>query len=1438
MADVVGKAKIVAEFDNKEALSNLERYRRRLMETGRSYDKLFKEDFTRKFSENFRKGFEQGVLRGVERGENKFYQLERAIGIAATSLDKIKAPAQMAADSFFKLQRAGIKFQAAAGTITGAVGDLVGGFYSLVGIVGAAAPALVTLGSTMIGVGIGFVGVKVAMSGVANAISTVWKSQTALNDTFRAATQEYIGLKFAAEAAALSQEDAALKLESAREALARVQDLPPDNRLRRQTELAFKQADLQLRQAKHKSEESFRAVKKGIEATSAYQPLASLSAVQLEFVKFVVTLRPLMQQMKKEVAAGFIPKLTEAIQTLMKYGFPEFKEGLKQVASAMGTATKVFANAFKDDRNILNLRSLFDSSTKTIGHFGKAVASTFGAFLTILNAAVPLTERFAKFISDSLGNLDRDLKFKDFNGDLDRTFQLAGDVAARIGSVFKGVYDGVKNIVKAAFPSGARSGAGGVMLDFLDDMVDTFKKFTSDKGFSEWLRNATTGAVEVLRTVGQFLAIFTDLAGNKNTADFFIILRDAIPYVKTILENGQKAGTELANVLVNFTRIIAAVADAGVVVTFFGTLNTVLKILADVLLSPAFQAFLNFIGHIHGPILALGAVVIIAMKAFKIFFGYMMNGLNALAKFSSSMKAADRSFETFRKETKMARLEGDSFFKTLAQVSRAARDSRLLQLSRDAGVAKDRLAQLELQMLSNSRSATLYNEKTKQTIQYQDMNQAEALQMAVRYEKLALEAGMAAREVQVLNAQLLNNIQAANGAQMTNQSLLAGTTFAGGNYRAPYMAGAPGGAGGGGGGVAGPGGKSGFMRTLGGIAGGRGFGGGVGRGGIMGGIGMAATVGSSLAGLGTGVTSETGMAVQALAGVASMFGPAGMVVGGLMSIGSVIADSINAAAAAELFKIRQINIDSATISANNLNQDQEFGSEAVRLGFTNDLQAMRELSSDLQLAATTFLTEAEKKNLTSIATIKDSDQLKEASLAVGLGSKRGLEFLGKSSLQPKIQQAALSIGNTGLFDPKQTGTIIGQLAGITEKNKKDTLDSLRQQSPAFANALKGFKFDFNDKGQLTTASFEAVLKKVSMAGRTPFIPTNAKNNVLGLTAPGGSRSRLPGAGALEFKPVLPTDPTISKGLNVSGLNVDAFKGYFSGGGAAGGKLITANNQGQFTGLVPGQERAAGNAIQGVTQALTGVKGGISDFAGIITNVYDSSRPGGTRGILKEGTYTQAQIEQVSADYDLWYNSLTALNRKGKAKKFKDMFGKDQLVQNPDGSYKLQNTGAEGYNTGNFKKAYNVAGTVLTESQIRAALKNKTYDSTDKDGNPIKISLDTLVTQGKLDNLVRTSIATGLTNPILEAATDSANVQSAALKTASTEQKNAAAAMGIASAKIEGFGKIVADNANRAIAFAMIQATAEGKAAINSGDVNRVSSLLNAQLTKLGLSTKP
>ena len=1420
MAETVGKAKIVAEFDNKEALNNLERYRRRLMETGRSYDKLFKEDITRKFSENFRKGFEQGVLRGVEKGENKFYQLERAIGIAASSLDKIKAPAQMAADSFFKLQRAGIKFQAAAGTITGAVGDLVGGFYSLVGVVGAAAPSLVALGSTMVGVGVGFVGVKVAMAGVSEAIGAVWKSQTALNDTFRAATQEYIGLKFAAEGAALSQEDAALKLEAAREALARVQDLPPDNRLRRQTELAFKQADLQLRQAKHKSEESFRAVKKGIEATSAYQPLASLSAVQLEFVKFVVTLRPLMQQMKKEVAAGFIPKLTEAIQTLMKYGFPEFKNGLKQVASAMGTAAKVFANAFKDDTNILNLRSLFDSSTKTIGHFGKAVASSFGAFLSILNAAVPLTERFAKFISKSLGNLDKNLKFKDFNGDLNRTFFLAGNVADRIGSVFKGVYDGVKNIVKAAFPSGSKSGAGGVMLDFLDDMINTFKKFTSDKGFSEWMKNATTGAVEILRTVGQFLAIFTDLAGNKKTADFFIILRDAIPYVKTILENGQKAGTELANVLVSFTRIIAAVADAGVIVTFFDTLNIVLKILADVLMSPAFQAFLNFIGHIHGPILALGAVVLIAMKAFKIFFGYMMNGLTALAKFSASMKAADRSFVVFRKETAMARQHGESFFRSLGQISRAARDSRLLQLSRDAGVAKDRLAQLELQMLSNASSAALYNENTKKTIQYQNMNQEEALQMAVRYERLALEAGMAGKEVQALNAQLLYNIEAAKGGRINNQSLLAGTAFADGNYRAPYMAGAPGGAGGGGGGVTGPGGKSGFMRTAGGIFRGKGFGNKLGMGGIAGGLGMAATVGSSMVGLGTGVTSEVGMAVQAIAGVASMFGPAGMVAGGLLSIGTTIVDGIIAAEKERAQQIKFFKITTANMSVENMNEIKDFGSRVLQSGFAKT-------RAQVEVQGVKINQKALQNFSVGAGSIKSAQDLADAAKEFSAATQKSFNLSKLDPMQDVIQQTIGTVANfaTGLTK-EEVGTVLGKAAGIKESSQASVLQNLVDTgvvSKEYTETLKKTLDYGGAGGTLTQDSFKKFMSAIAKFSQNAYLLEGGRNP-LNLPTSGypqdldGTRKRrgldvqpqfLPEVTPLNYAPISKVlGPRMSRVIpNVSDTERVAFdRSYKLPKVSEGLKTAGLNAIGD---LLTNKDLFKVNQFGGIDYKSSGaqqqVLASVSNLATLLTGKINGTITKENRKYYDFGNYRYDE-----ADFTKFLKSKNMPDKK--IEDYKKTYGKTE-------------------------EGFNVAGTYFNEDLFKRLL--KTLEVIDENGKTMN-AFEVFKEVGGLDIIAKVGqdAVTGKTgNAIIDSVNRSATEQITTFKTATQNTKDAAATIGTAAAKFEGYGALIANNTNKAIAFAIVAASKEGKTALAENDYSRINTLLNAELKKLGLATK-
>lgn len=178
--------------------------------------------------------------------------------------------------------------------------------------------------------------------------------------------------------------------------------------------------------------------------------------------------------------------------------------------------------------------------------------------------------------------------------------------------------------------------------------------------------------------------------------------------------------------------------------------------------------------------------------------------------------------------------------------------------------------------------------------------------------------------------------------------------------------------------------------------------------------------------------------------------------------------------------IDQLNADSAKIAQDNLMQNDLFASEVVLAGFSDDRQAMYDLASDIQLEAASFLTQEVKAKLREWARIQDPTQLKEAAFAVGLGSQRGLQFLQNVDLQRQILQTAVSIGNIGTLDAKQTGYLLGQLAGITKATQDTTIESLSDQLLEIGT-LKGLNFEFNEQGQLTEESFELILTTVSVA---------------------------------------------------------------------------------------------------------------------------------------------------------------------------------------------------------------------------------------------------------------------------------------------------------------------------------------------------------------------
>lgn len=95
----------------------------------------------------------------------------------------------------------------------------------------------------------------------------------AVSDARKQAIEDLQQLRFAAEGAVLGEERARLAFERSRDALQRVQDLPPNSRARQAAELAFKEADLNLRRAIDRNsdlqKEEEEATKAGVEGSDA-----------------------------------------------------------------------------------------------------------------------------------------------------------------------------------------------------------------------------------------------------------------------------------------------------------------------------------------------------------------------------------------------------------------------------------------------------------------------------------------------------------------------------------------------------------------------------------------------------------------------------------------------------------------------------------------------------------------------------------------------------------------------------------------------------------------------------------------------------------------------------------------------------------------------------------------------------------------------------------------------------------------------------------------------------------------------------------------------------------------------------------------------------------------------------------------------------------------
>ena len=227
------------------------------------------------------RSFQKGFMRGGN-GKNMFGSLIRQ--------------AVSAKERFASLTRAGYVLAPALSALGGIIGVLGTSILSLGSVISAATlPALAVLGQSLTAVAQAAITLKLAFSGVGKAIGLGTKAkksgakeskalekaedrlaraqralgqayedaatsekkaakditdaQKELNKAREEAIEQLQQLGFESEDAAIAEQKAALELEKARETLARVSDLPPNSRARKEAELAFAQADLNYRKA-------------------------------------------------------------------------------------------------------------------------------------------------------------------------------------------------------------------------------------------------------------------------------------------------------------------------------------------------------------------------------------------------------------------------------------------------------------------------------------------------------------------------------------------------------------------------------------------------------------------------------------------------------------------------------------------------------------------------------------------------------------------------------------------------------------------------------------------------------------------------------------------------------------------------------------------------------------------------------------------------------------------------------------------------------------------------------------------------------------------------------------------------------------------------------------------------------------------------------------
>jgi hypothetical protein len=505
----------------------------------------------------------------------------------AKNIEKLYPEAEGARRQFISLNRAGNTLTPILGAVAGSLGAVVGALGALVGAAGAGAVSLVAVAGAAISAGVGMKIATYALGGISQAV----QAATRATGGYRKSLQE---LAFEQEEAALTVARAELNLEKARESAARTADLAPNNRIRREAELAVQEAEAALRRAK--------AAESGDSAGGGgTDPFAGLTPSQRKFAEFLVGIQGTFDKLKEAAAKGFLPLLQTQIEKLITAGFFEVLEvKFERLATGAGKAVENFTDIFLAGDNLSDFYKILDNIADILPQFGTILGNAFGGFLSIMEAADPLTRRFVDFLEKKSGQLATFLDTKQASGELEDFFNKAGDIGAKFGEIFGNIFAGFGSLIRSNFGPGS---GGYALLEWLDKATEGWRNLDLISQ-QKYFKGAADNFIAMGDAIGGAIDTIIQRGSDPAIKDFWDTLDRGSFAFDQIVRQSVASAPALAEFLKAMTDLVAIFTDSEQPKAFFGTLTAAVRV-AVAALKPL-KPLLDIVGVVLGVTSALG----------------------------------------------------------------------------------------------------------------------------------------------------------------------------------------------------------------------------------------------------------------------------------------------------------------------------------------------------------------------------------------------------------------------------------------------------------------------------------------------------------------------------------------------------------------------------------------------------------------------------------------------------------------------------------------------------------------------------------------------------------------------------------------------------------------------------------------------------------------